>query len=527
MNRGWCKYHQREDLIRYFVEERDTINLIKGKNNKMKSGTKRTDFASRNTRIKKKVMIKGFLTLLAVSLMFGFLIIGCNSELVSVNSETETLPPDSLQFESRTTDGDFRFETILPTYLNFKLVPYAGEENGSESFTSKDLIFVTIRNEAGEGIYTNGVPAGGTLAAELVLPPEPQDFTMTLSGPRYDERTLSFERLNQYQQVTGTIFITRKTASRFLVSTNDGDGDGVPDVYDAFPDNPWLAFSETTPAVKMLTIAFEDNYPRLGDGDYNDFVATYFLEEAWAANGLVKVILGRVRALARVAGYNHRFGMMIDFENYFGVMLIRNLDDQGNITRTEWAFVEDWADITLFQETKKSFSRPTTYVTVDNGYPDQLNSKGHRAQFALLLLWCGEGYPPPSGIKTEWNVYDPYLYVYDTNCDVHLIGKPPLPYSQNPNDPDGFRDANGFPRALLVPSDWGYPIELTHIERAYDDFDEWRRSDGTDYNSWYLNPNEEHVIHIEPKLPRIIITQELFDELSNMLEVYLPGAFIL
>jgi hypothetical protein len=347
---------------------------------------------SKDALLKSVRIIKGVLPLLVMPVLLSLVIVGCNSEFNSANSKMATPPPDSIKFESRTTDGDFKFETVLPTYLNVKLVPFIGDKNETESLTSKDhqktgdLIFVTIRNEAGEVIYNNGIPAGGMLDAELVLPSDPQDFTMTLSGPRYDERTLSFERLNQYQEVTGTIFITRASASKFLVSTNDEDSDGVPDVYDAFPDNPWLAFSETIPAVKMLTIAFEDNYPILGDGDYNDFVATYFLEEAWAANGLVKVILGRVQALVRVAGYNHRFGMMIDFENYLGVMLIRNLDDQGNITRTEWTFVEDWADITLFQETKKSFSRPTPYVTVDNGYPDQLNLKRPPCSVCNLTL---------------------------------------------------------------------------------------------------------------------------------------------
>jgi hypothetical protein len=140
-----------------------------------------------------------------------------------------------------------------------------------------------------------------------------------------------------------------------------------------------------------------------------------------------------------------------------------------------------------------------------------------------MLVWSGQGDPPTGGSKTGWKIHDPYLYVHDTGCDVHLIGMPPLPNSQNPNDPDGFRDANGFPRALLVPSNWGYPIELTHIETAYDDFDDWRTIEGADFSDWYLRPNDEHVIHpVVSKVTRIVITQELIDELSNLLEEYTP-----
>jgi len=471
---------------------------------------------------------------MVMALALGFVITGCTSGFNLADSEISTLPSDDIQFEPRGRDEEFKFETVLPTSLNVKLVPYAQNCREADSFGSNnqqettDLIYVNIRNQEGETVYTNGVKAGDMLDAELVLPSDPQDFTMTLTGTEYYERTITLERLNQFQELTGTVYVPLRPAGKFLPSTSDEDADGVPDVYDAFPKNPWLAFSTTIPAARMLTIAFEDNYPMLGDGDYNDFVATYFLEEAWAANGLIRVILGRVQAQARVAGYNHRFGMMIDFDDYSGVLLVRNMDDGGNITRKEWACVEDFADITLFQETKNAFSRPTSYVTLDNGYPDQLNSKGHSAQFAILLLWCGDGLPSSSGIgiKTEWNVYDPYLFSYDTRCDVHLIGKPPLPYSENPNDPDGFRDASGFPRALLVPSNWGYPIELTHIETAYDGFYRWRTEDGTEYNNWYMFPNEDHVIHLDPKLPRVIITQELFNELREKLEEYFPDYII-
>jgi len=83
------------------------------------------------------------------------------------------------------------------------------------------------------------------------------------------------------------------------------------------------------------------------------------------------------------------------------------------------------------------------------------------------LLYYGDGIPDAAGVKTQWNIYDPYLYIHNTSCDVHLIGKEPLPYSQN--------------------------------------------------------PNEEHVIHIDPQLPEVIIDQALLDELETMLEEFFPN----
>ena len=53
----------------------------------------------------------------------------------------------------------------------------------------------------------------------------------------------------------------------------DQDGDGVSDVYDEYPSDPLLAYNNYYPSENAYgTFSFEDNWPDLGDYDFNDLV---------------------------------------------------------------------------------------------------------------------------------------------------------------------------------------------------------------------------------------------------------------
>lgn len=103
-----------------------------------------------------------------------------------------------------------------------------------------------------------------------------------------------------------------------------------------------------------------------------------------------------------------------------------------------------------------------------------------------------------SSTTDVWAPYNPYLVIENPNLsyapDVHLIGKAPLADSENPPEVTGFRDEDGFPRALLVPDNWMPPTERTHIETAYSDFALWRESLGATNSDWYLYSDAEHIV---------------------------------
>jgi hypothetical protein len=79
--------------------------------------------------------------------------------------------------------------------------------------------------------------------------------------------------------------------------------------------------------------------------------------------------------------------------------------------------------------------------------------------------------------------YNPYVFVYNTGYDIHLIGREANTISKNSDDP--FVDADGFPWALLVPRDWAHPDEGKRIENFYEGFTIWRTTGGAEAEDWY------------------------------------------
>ena len=77
---------------------------------------------------------------------------------------------------------------------------------------------------------------------------------------------------------------------------------------------PWSRLSAPTPG--LFTVAFEDLYLRedAGDADYNDFIATYNVTQKLNAENLVSEVTGWAYAKTKLAGYDHRFGLIINFE---------------------------------------------------------------------------------------------------------------------------------------------------------------------------------------------------------------------
>ena len=116
----------------------------------------------------------------------------------------------------------------------------------------------------------------------------------------------------------------------------DTDGDGVPDLYDAFPGNPAAAFVQNVPADGPVSdgIAFEDLFGRsqAGDADYNDFIAEYRIQEILDPDEIVRSIRVDANARVKLAGYNHEFGIRIDgFEG--SATLTRHFIDANGIER--------------------------------------------------------------------------------------------------------------------------------------------------------------------------------------------------
>ena len=168
------------------------------------------------------------------------------------------------------------------------------------------------------------------------------------------------------------------------ITLADSDDDLIPDIYDAFPDDPDRAFSNSTPS---LTVAFEDLFFReqAGDADYNDFIAKYSITEIMNSKNKIVEIQGKVEAVAKMAGYNHRFGIMIDNLPKGTILNVDYIDFSGNSQNSETT-INGLADIVLFESTNNAFNDPEKTMGKNAGFSIIFDSNADKDRVDMVQI---------------------------------------------------------------------------------------------------------------------------------------------
>ncbi|MBE3039166.1 MAG: LruC domain-containing protein, partial [Chloroflexi bacterium] len=276
--------------------------------------------------------------------------------------------------------------------------------------------------------------------------------------------------------------------------TSDRDGDLIPDVYDAFPDDPHSAFAYQTPADGKLTIAFEDLYGRAGagDADYNDFIAKYVVMEIADADNRIRQIELKADAAVKLAGYNHQFGIRLDQFKGSAHLTGTYIDQTGAIVPMDQT-VSAPANILLFQSTRNAVGKSAGFV-LEFDTPQVIDPEN------------------PTLNDVDRPPYNPYLYVLNTSQDIHLMGMQDLSGSFSKS----FQDSEGFPWALLIPTDWRHPAETQRIEVHYPRFTLWRQSFGAQHGDWYLHYDDPYV----PPVTTVVHVAGYYNAGSNDVAAY-------
>ncbi|MEI7983781.1 MAG: LruC domain-containing protein, partial [Bacteroidota bacterium] len=92
----------------------------------------------------------------------------------------------------------------------------------------------------------------------------------------------------------------------------DSDGDGVPDIDDDYPSDPFRAFDNYYPASGFGTLAFEDLWPGKGDYDFNDLVCDYRFKTVTNASNKVVEIFSTFVIKAFGATLHNGFGFQLN-----------------------------------------------------------------------------------------------------------------------------------------------------------------------------------------------------------------------
>ncbi|MFB1036284.1 MAG: LruC domain-containing protein [Sinobacterium sp.] len=230
-------------------------------------------------------------------------------------------------------------------------------------------------------------------------------------------------------------------------------------------------------------VGYEDQYPLLGDYDFNDLVVAYRVNFGLNESLQVITINAQGYLIARGGDYDQSWHLRIalpagsqangTYQLYIppgvttGSELIEYIDTSSAI------------DIPLYNNTASLFYDPASSFT--NTVRDSEHILGHKFSFEITLS------SPVALELMEQAPFDPYLYVHNTNLEIHLEGKSPvMPVSDNIDKGlTSFADENGYPFALVFPENWRFPYEYVDIGEAYPKLLEYIQSNQESDTDWY------------------------------------------
>jgi len=334
-----------------------------------------------------------------------------------------------------------------------------------------------------------------------------EDQERTLSNDDNDFNDVMF----QVQAFTGSGYNTPDNSTistsqlpTFDAGNPDPDGDGVDGLLDYFPNDPTRAFVNTT---NLETLAFEDLYPRIGDADYNDAVVQYQMDLVTDSSNNLKAISGTYHLIARGAGLDHHFGVAIhglpstasgtiQVES-FSTTAAESMSNQTAMPALQQDGGGNW--MIRIDDLIPSTRTALPPVASENANTNTYFAAPSRNPASVRFLVTFDNAISTSTLGTA--PYDPYLLAVHSDglYDIHRPGS--LPFPGRPSGlpaettSSSFLDPNGYPFALLVPSNWRYPLEGVSIDKGgrglptpYSQFATWRKSSGASSTTWYASP---------------------------------------
>jgi hypothetical protein len=396
-----------------------------------------------------------------IAIMYLFVIVSCKEDdKAFLFPKKGSVQSDEIH-DTADTD-EFRYQTLHDVSFDLQIYDDAKQP--------LDQAIIKVISEEGE--LTIAVTASnGTSAFKLSLGTMTEKLTLIIEHPSCKTETIGIENIQNISAIIRTIFLTREEAGGEQTGGGsevqqgggdrppeesgdqqagpqprpDRDNDGVPDDSDEFPDDPFLIGTVNG----EYTIAFEDNWPGKGDADFNDMVVRLKIREYIDNNNMVSKIDVVSKILAAGNGYKNQLWIAILDKDY---ELVSNPHQD---LKGKWNTREK------------------------DKYAD---APEHRLEIALSAPVARDAMDPMP--------YDPYIKCNGNDQNQVHLSFVKTRFKFNVVDEDN------FPWAVLVPSDWAWPMEEVSILTAYPEFKPWYESRGADFKEWYLHPEMEYVFKI-------------------------------
>lgn len=302
---------------------------------------------------------------------------------------------------------------------------------------------------------------------------------------------------------------------------SDKDNDGVPDAYDKYPQNEHLASLSSY----FGYVAFEDQWPTVGDYDFNDLVAKYNYDFALDADNEVRALTYSITFIALGAGWKNGIGL--------------HLPVARSKVSNEESDISDALDEIVSGNLIMSDTVDDIVITIsENINDDFFTVNTSEGPTIINTVYPENGEEEPKLVAPE-TVTDRIYFSKDKHVklsdfgnlpfDIFLIQGGPVPTGYEihlPNTPltgsrdsyedqrlefgtkdDGsnesseiyFKTKGNLPWALHMPTMWTHPLEEHTILQAYPRFGYWASSNGARDSNWYTadNQNENHLFPVD------------------------------
>ncbi|MDB5014071.1 MAG: hypothetical protein JWQ25_2273 [Daejeonella sp.] len=268
------------------------------------------------------------------------------------------------------------------------------------------------------------------------------------------------------------------------VDNPDGDGDGVADCNDNYPNDPSKAFNNYSTNYNGggTTTAFEDKWPIKGDYDMNDVVITSrYLVVTNSINKVVQ-IKADYKLLATGGEFTNGAGIQFHIPN----------GGASNLVATAGVNFEGGQDslvLVLFTNSKAEQSQWNTIIGQPLAAP-----KSYTASFTVLNGPSIHNFGVGSYNLFIWNNTLPN---FGRGYETHLRDKSPTKLAttalfntgdDRSNNGVRYVTANNLPWGIELPiANFAYPKEGASMVDTYLKFNSWATSNGTLYTDWYSN----------------------------------------
>lgn len=271
----------------------------------------------------------------------------------------------------------------------------------------------------------------------------------------------------------------------------DADGDGLAGFDDEFPNDPERAYSSFWPSYnKHATILFEDQWPSVGDYDFNDLVADYKFTYIKHANGKVKELV--IETILKAVG-GHKKGSLL-----FNLGLDQNLVESVSGNVLEYDFIKlnkNGTETGLTEAVIPVFDNSRSLLPPPAGYSvtNVMNEQPHVEEVKIITRVVFNEPVPENSI----NRYDPFMVTeFNRDIEIHLPGQQPtskanmalfgtLDDASNFDSGFTYKNSEGLPWALHVMESILYPVENSDFSNAYVNFRNWAESSGVTHTDWY------------------------------------------